>query len=240
MHTGRIRDNLIGLVRRFSPKVPFANLNVVCREIIKLSRKGTILDVGCGDGKNTKLIAETIGVNFQITGLDASLGNINHARKSEVYRELVLADLNEPLPFSNKTFDVVILLNVLEHLPKDEGHKLLPRLEAVSRKGVIISTPGFLGRARRGTEAEDVAYQLERYENEPNRMPHLSVWTQADYRRHGYAVRRVSGVHIPHLPFLLSLVVGVLSAPCAYAFFPYLPAALVATKTTLDVNEQTQ
>lgn len=51
-----------------------------------------------------------------------------------------VADIRE-LPFDNKSFDLVMACQVLEHLPWDDLSKALKELERVSSKYAIISLP---------------------------------------------------------------------------------------------------
>lgn len=47
--------------------------------------------------------------------------------------------------FPEQSVDTVVLMDVIEHLPKEEGVELLRRTERIARKSVIIFTPlGFM------------------------------------------------------------------------------------------------
>jgi len=80
----------------------------------------TLLDIGCGGG----LLSEPLcRMGFAVTGIDAGERNIGiaetHARQSGLaldYRVGGPEDLNE-----NETFDVVISMEVIEHVPDPEG-----------------------------------------------------------------------------------------------------------------------
>ncbi|XP_041659582.1 methyltransferase-like protein 27 [Cheilinus undulatus] len=71
-----------------------------------------VLDVACGSGLVAKLMTELGFRNF--VGVDASKGMLEVAAKTGLYQDLKLALLGtEPLPASNNTFDVVILVGGL-------------------------------------------------------------------------------------------------------------------------------
>lgn len=78
-----------------------------------------ILDLGCGPG-NTAL--KLVQRSCQLTGLDISLEFVKHARQQvQPYREAswVQSDA-ENLPLANESFDVVVSMGTLHHLPNPE------------------------------------------------------------------------------------------------------------------------
>lgn len=230
MKIRKIIEFLNSFTQEASTRIPFTRLNVIYREICRVSDEGTILDLGCGNGNNMKLIISKLKGNFKVTGMDVSISNLEQAEACGIYEQLVLGNLNEELPFEGKTYDVVVLFEVLEHLPKNEGSGLLQKMESVARKAVIVSTPAYLDRKRRGTVDEDIAYYLELYKDTPTMMPHISVWTAEEFKTRGYIPKRANGIHVPWLPSYLNLAIAALSAPFSYAFLPYIPASLVAVK----------
>jgi SAM-dependent methyltransferase len=67
-----------------------------------------ILDVGCGTGWISRHLP-----NY--TGVDGSPDAV--ARAQSLGRKVSLADVAEPLPFADQTFDGLILKDLLEHVP---------------------------------------------------------------------------------------------------------------------------
>jgi methionine biosynthesis protein MetW len=70
----------------------------------------TILDVGCGNGYQIAPFAES----NKVYGLDISEANIEKAVARGIKAQL--HDLEEPIPFEDNFFDVVVCSEVLEHL----------------------------------------------------------------------------------------------------------------------------
>jgi len=70
--------------------------------------RAAILDVGCG----TAWLADHFA---DYTGIDGSPDAVVAARAKG--REIVLADVGEPLPFEDARFDGVVLKDLLEHVP---------------------------------------------------------------------------------------------------------------------------
>ena len=62
------------------------------------------------------------------------------AKKYNPYDDLVLCDLRLP-PFRKDSFDIVIALEVIEHMKKKEGRAFIHYLEELCRGTLIISTP---------------------------------------------------------------------------------------------------
>lgn len=72
----------------------------------------TALDVGCGDGARYGSRIRESGVD--IHGVDISEVAVEAARERGI--DAQVASLADPLPFENASFDLVICLEVLEHL----------------------------------------------------------------------------------------------------------------------------
>jgi SAM-dependent methyltransferase len=89
---------------------------------LKLSRASRLLDLGCGPGGPLTFI---VGVaRCQSIGVDASVNAIaaGRARVATLGLEELItlheADLNEATPFANGSFDAVVSLDVILHLPE--------------------------------------------------------------------------------------------------------------------------
>ncbi|QVQ51067.1 methyltransferase domain-containing protein [Spiractinospora alimapuensis] len=90
-----------------------------------------ILDVGCGSGS---LAAELGDRGADVTGIDVSSGMLALARKRLGNdAALHVADLREPLPFGNDTFDDVVASLVLHYL--EDWAPPLAELRRVLRPG---------------------------------------------------------------------------------------------------------
>lgn len=105
----------------------------------------TVLDAGCGTGLTGR---ELRRVGFEsVQGVDISTSSLELAASKGVYRALVRADLQEPLPFLNDTFDAAICVGVLSYI---SGDGLLRELCRVTRQGgvAVLSHRTDLVRAR--------------------------------------------------------------------------------------------
>lgn len=71
-----------------------------------------ILDLGCGDGRFAKIVYGKRGIEV---GLDPNPKEIEKARKTQAYKELVIS-YGDKMPFSDQTFNSVLANSVLEHV----------------------------------------------------------------------------------------------------------------------------
>lgn len=88
--------------------------NLIARKLVqRFPTIGTALDIGCNTGE---LVHALRLLNIKGYGVDISEKAISYARESvQEYLSQVDVDF-EPLPFSEKQFDLVIAHQVLQHL----------------------------------------------------------------------------------------------------------------------------
>ena len=148
---------------------PFTYYGILSRIMAK--NVSTILDVGCGRGESTAILNHRN--NFRILGLDGFMPYISECKKKGFYDNLILTDINK-LPVKKKSFDIILCLQVIEHLPKEKGLELLMLMEELGKKQVIISTP--MG-----------VHRQEKYDGNPL-QEHQSFWLPNDFKKYGYKV----------------------------------------------------
>lgn len=99
-----------------------------------------VLDVGCGLGRHTQLLAAE---GFECTGVDASRSGLDYARREAAaaglnidYREAAFYEL----PFANASFDAVIAWNVIYH-----GDDVLAQRAVAEFARVLVARGLYLG-----------------------------------------------------------------------------------------------
>ncbi|GAB6182253.1 class I SAM-dependent methyltransferase [Desulfotomaculum defluvii] len=101
-----------------------------------LTRQSNILDAGCGAGGTMEYMSKY----GSVVGVDISQEMVEHCRNIGLaaYCESI-----DNLPFENQSFDLVLCLDVLEHLPNEQS--ALKELIRVVRPGGILtfSVPAF-------------------------------------------------------------------------------------------------
>jgi SAM-dependent methyltransferase len=93
---------------------------------------GSILDVGCGDGRITNRLADRYP---KVVGVDISEAALQHVKAPKVRASV------ESLPFKDRSFDLVLATELLEHLPKAIYHKAIVEMKRVAKEWILISVP---------------------------------------------------------------------------------------------------
>ena len=100
----------------------------------------TVLDIGCGKGFMVHDLIRLVS-NIEVKGIDISEYAIKNC-KDEVSDFLSVADAKK-LPFEDKSFDVVISINTIHNLDKDNCAKALREINRVSKKHSFITVDAF-------------------------------------------------------------------------------------------------
>lgn len=135
----------------------------------------SVLDLGCGSDSPIK----HCNIKYSV-GVDAHLASLKISEKKNIHSEYIHSELSTLK--LNKRFDAVVMIDVIEHLNKDEGIKVLKLIEKWSKKKIIITTPnGFV-------------FQ-ETVEKNPLQK-HISGWSEVEMRKEGYQVRGLAGLKL--------------------------------------------
>ena len=88
---------------------------IVTRETLANLCCDSILEIGCGTGKNTALLAQ---IGQQVKALDFSAGMIEKAREKLSFDNVTfaVADLTQPWPCEDQSIDLISCNLVLEHI----------------------------------------------------------------------------------------------------------------------------
>lgn len=95
-----------------------------------------VLDVGCGKGFLLYELTQAVP-GIVVTGLDISSHALATA-KEEVRPFLRKHRAQDPLPFSNQEYDLVLSFNTLHNLRLPELATALPEVQRVGRNGYIV------------------------------------------------------------------------------------------------------
>ena len=152
----------------------FSVLNLV-DDLLKREGVTSILDIGCGFGKYGVLLRERMDVRFKrykrkdwITRIDCVEGYLDYISPIHEYvYDKIYVDKIEDIIDNLRLYDVVLMIDCLEHLEKFQGEELLPMLDNLSQKMLILSFPNIY-QAKAGADWDNT---LER---------HRCLWTQED------------------------------------------------------------
>ncbi|MFZ5736943.1 MAG: class I SAM-dependent methyltransferase [Pseudomonadota bacterium] len=105
-----------------------------------LDASSSVLDVGCAKGFMLHDMAELIP-GITVKGVDVSEYAIAHAI-DDMKPHLSVASATK-LPFPDKSFDVVISINTVHNLVRDDCATALREIERVARKGAFITVDAY-------------------------------------------------------------------------------------------------
>jgi len=103
------------------------------RHIIDLFNPATVLDVGCAKGFLVYALEQN---GVEAWGIDASEYAVENAE--EAVRDKIALGMAEKLPYDDNFFEVVTILDVLEHIPERNVAKTIKELLRVAKKHVIV------------------------------------------------------------------------------------------------------
>ena len=142
------------------------------KELIGLN---SVLDFGCGKNSPLRLLKNAYKV-----GVDVFEKDILESKKKNIHDKYYLANvLDADKLFKSKSFDCVVALDLIEHLTKKDGVRLIKKMEKISRKKVIIFTP-------------NIFYSQEDSKNQ--HQEHKSVWNVKEFEALGYKVKGINGL----------------------------------------------
>jgi ubiquinone/menaquinone biosynthesis C-methylase UbiE len=134
--------------------------------ILGLSEGKIVLDCGCGIGRWGYLLRKK---GYTVVGFDIKKNNTLQAKKYSKYQDLVVADAS-CIPFKDVTFDCLIAIELLEHLPKKKGIQFLNETKRLTKRKVVLSTPSGFFEALCDLPEEK----------------HQAGWTQAELEEQGF------------------------------------------------------
>ena len=131
------------------PTSDIANVPPVIKEAVRL-RPRSVLDLGVGFGKYGVLLREKLDIepgrvkpehwSVTIDGVEA-FERYRNPIYGFVYNRLAFEDFSQD-PDKYRAYDLVLLIDSLEHLDKQVGRRVLGRLRSNNRH-LIVSCPNF-------------------------------------------------------------------------------------------------
>ncbi len=109
-----------------------------------LQKDHRVLEIGCGIGTQTQLLAEYLNSDNQITALDISPKSIDIAKdRYDNYKGITWIAADFVTHKMDEKFDVVLMPDVLEHIPVDQHKQLFANIRKVLKKDgfVLIHIP---------------------------------------------------------------------------------------------------
>ena len=122
-------------------KINPLRLEFILNNFDKSIRKKDVLDIGCGGGLISELLAKK---NANVTGIDENIYNIKQAREHVKMSSIKIDYKNQSLDTfykkNKKKYDLILCLEVLEHV--DDVKETLDKISELMKPGatLILST----------------------------------------------------------------------------------------------------
>jgi SAM-dependent methyltransferase len=132
--SSRYDDDIWELVAEHDHHPPQSHLQDFVRSLDRAERA---LDLGCGNGRLSALIEAA-----EVTAADVSAAALRRARERLPEARLEELEPDAPLPFSDGSFDLVVCIEVLEHVR--DVQLFLSEIRRVLEPGgtLALTTPG--------------------------------------------------------------------------------------------------
>lgn len=113
-------------------------VNLVIKQLSKLS--GKVLDIGFGYGYLEDIVYSR-NLNLKLFGVDISKYAVDRMNKKKIGTFLVSSVYK--IPFNDRYFDSILILDVLEHIPKRRTNEALREMYRLLKPGgvIIVSVP---------------------------------------------------------------------------------------------------
>ena len=83
---------------------------------LPISGEGPVVDLGCERGPTLRALRERFGPDLELVGVEKDLPTLDESLAADANLRVVAADLREPLPFPDETFEAALCHNTLECL----------------------------------------------------------------------------------------------------------------------------
>ena len=115
----------------------------ICLNLIESYKNKRILDAGCGDGRFLSELKNRGAINLY--GIDYSERAVSFAKIFIPEANIQIGDLFS-LPYKDGFFDVIFLIEVLEHIQLDKVNSVLKELRRVLKKDgeLVVTVPSNL------------------------------------------------------------------------------------------------
>ncbi|MCX6766943.1 MAG: class I SAM-dependent methyltransferase [Candidatus Moranbacteria bacterium] len=134
----------------------------------------SVLDLGCGLSSPLQYAKN---IKYSV-GVETFKPSFEESKEKKIHTEYLEKKV-ENVDFPENSFDAVIMIEILEHLPENVGYAMLEKAGKWAKKKVIVSTPnGFLPQ--------------NPYGNNPFQK-HLSGWEIGTMEKLGFRCRGLSG-----------------------------------------------
>lgn len=146
-------------------------------DLIQILNPKSLLDVGCGWGKYGFLSREYLmGMYWDkntvlIEAVEGYEKNINLLQR-EIYNNVYICNAMDFVKYLKREYDLILIIDVFEHLSKEDGIKIIKKLREKTRN-LLISIPRY------------VTVQKGYYDDDSKFEEHRAFWTRKMFKKFG-------------------------------------------------------
>lgn len=129
--------------------------------VSNVKKTHSVLDVGCGDKRFSKNLDCS-----KVTTLDAW---------EKVKPDFIIDLEKRDFPFEENSFDVVLMIDFIEHIEKSRGFALLEQAKNITKEFIIIFTPLFWSDNQHNVSNPNLWCYGNKYDL------HKSLWSENDF-----------------------------------------------------------
>jgi cyclopropane fatty-acyl-phospholipid synthase-like methyltransferase len=122
------------------PTKPNTRQRTIYKYLLKagLKNNSTVLEVGCGNGVITKMIADKVSAG-SVTGVDISSETIAMLRQKFTARKNMRFMVSDMSSWNgNEKFDFILLPDVIEHIPIEQHNNLFKVLRNIAHDNTVL------------------------------------------------------------------------------------------------------
>jgi SAM-dependent methyltransferase len=108
-----------------------------------------VLEIGCGIGITSKIFSD---LGMSVLGIDISEKSIEKCKSNKIDNAEFICDNFVDIDLGDRTFDLIVLFDVLEHIPKPQHITVFEQIKkyshAKTKIAITIPEPVFLDKVR--------------------------------------------------------------------------------------------
>jgi ubiquinone/menaquinone biosynthesis C-methylase UbiE len=161
-----------------------------------------LLDAGCGTGHHMAQLRER---GYEVTGVDASKEMLEHARHNNPNSVVLEADVEE-IPLPDASFDIILSVEVLRHLPR--SHKTIAEMSRLLKPGgycLATATPllnlngyALINKIAHNVKVGNLARHKQSF--------HTSARIRSEFTKAGFSSVNIFGVYIGPINWISRLL----------------------------------